>query len=364
MQKPSTSGSFAFACNCILCILLASMSSAQEQTSKSKAAKSGSRSSSNSRNSTEPSEYSPSYTAPKQIEMLIGLSITPIDGNLIETTAQTVFPTDWPEQTVEIIEQTVPPNLQLKFRDMPGNNRQLLVYAPVLAPGTVQATVRVRVEKKHIVGPEDTSRLIIPKRLPSSMKQFMGSSPYIDPGLAEIKKVAKQIADSNPLTDWKRVEMLYDWVRENIVYENGELKTVAQALKDRKGDCEEMTGIFIALCRASRVPARCVWIPNHCYPEFYLEDDNGDGHWFPCQAAGTRNFGSMPEYLPILQKGDRFKVPERPEQLRYLADFLSSSKNMGKKNPQVEFIRQLLGDAAQLPTPDLGGSANLIEAKP
>ena len=60
----------------------------------------------------------------------------------------------------------------------------------------------------------------------------------------------------------------------------------------------------------------------------------------------------MPEYLPILQKGDRFKVPEKQESQRYLADFLTSKKIVGQQAPQVEFIRQLLGDAANLKVAD------------
>ncbi|MGN6548041.1 MAG: hypothetical protein ACTHK7_23605, partial [Aureliella sp.] len=63
---------------------------------------------------------------------------------------------------------------------------------------------------------------------------------------------------------------------------------------------------------------------------------------------GSENFGSMPEYLPVLQKGDRFRVPEKPESQRYLADYLTSKKIVGQQAPQVEFIRQLLGDAANL----------------
>ena len=300
------------------------------------------------------------YFAPKTIEMLIGVNITPVDGNLLSTQAQTVFPTEWPEQKVTIVETNFPDNVQLKWRDLPGGNKQMLMFIPVATPAEpVTATIKVRIEKFHIKGPEDNTKLVIPKRPPNDIKNYLGSSPYIDPGVAEIKKIVKTINDSDPLTDWKRVEMLYDWVRDNISYENGDLKTVAKALKDRKGDCEEMTSIFIALCRASRVPARCVWIPNHCYPEFYLEDEDGDGHWFPCQVAGTRNFGNMPEYLPILQKGDRFKVPEHKEVMRYVQDYLRSEKNLGRKDPKVQFIRQLLGDAANLRAPDLQGAENL-----
>jgi hypothetical protein len=129
-------------------------------------------------------------------------------------------------------------------------------------------------------------------------------------------------------------------------------------LKDRTGDCEEMTSTFVALCRVAKVPARCVWIPNHCYAEFYMEDQDGNGTWFPCQLAGTRNFGSMPEYLPILQKGDRFKVPEKKQTERYLADYLKAQKVAGRRKPKVEFVRTLLGDAAKLDNPDRAGASN------
>ena len=118
-------------------------------------------------------------------------------------------------------------------------------------------------------------------------------------------------------------------------------------MKDKRGDCEEMTGIFIALCRASNIPARCVWIPNHCYPEFYLEDQEGQGHWIPCQVAGDRQFGQMHEYRPILQKGDRFKVPEHNAPQHYLSEFFRcNQRQVGPRDPEVEPIQDL-GPLAQ-----------------
>jgi hypothetical protein len=298
------------------------------------------------------------YIAPKSIEMLVGVRITAPDGNMLGTLATTVFPTNWPEQEVEIVEVRVPPPLQYSLRDLPGGNQQLLLQSQLIpARSVIEATVRVRIAKSHIVGPQDTTHFTIPRRLPRDVKNFTGNSPYIEANSSEIRKIVRDIEDTDPLTDWKKVEMLYDWVRDNLSYERGELKTVREALRDRTGDCEEMTSTFVALCRAARVPARCVWIPNHCYPEFYMEDEQGNGYWFPCQVAGTRNFGSMPEYLPILQKGDRFKVPEKPELQRYLADYLSAKKVMGRQQPQVEFIRQLLGDAANLRAPELQNSS-------
>lgn len=299
------------------------------------------------------------YIAPKTIEMLVGVRITAGDGNMLGTFATTVFPTDWPEQKVEVVEVNVPQSFRYDFRDLPNNNRQLLFQSRTIAGNSVaEATLKVRIEKQHIVGPEDTTGFVLPRRLPNDMKAYLGNSPYIEADNAEIRRIVREVDAEKPLNEWKRVETLYDWVRDNITYENGDLKTVREALKDRTGDCEEMTSTFVALCRAARVPARVVWIPNHCYPEFYLNDENGEGHWFPCQVAGTRNFGSMPEYLPILQKGDRFKVPEKREMQRYIADYLKSEKVNGNRKPQVEFVRQLLGDAANIRTPDLDGAAN------
>jgi hypothetical protein len=131
-------------------------------------------------------------------------------------------------------------------------------------------------------------------------------------------------------------------VREKVEYKEGKIKTAVAALQDGHGDCEELTSLFIAACRAADVPARMVWVPDHCYPEFYLVDDAGEGHWFPCQAAGTRAFGSMPELRPILQKGDNFKVPEKKKPQRYVAEFLSGKPVKGSGPPKVTFVREFV----------------------
>lgn len=293
------------------------------------------------------------YIAPRTMEMLVGLRVTTTDGGMANTIATTVLPSEWPEQKVEVVETKFPNGVLHNLRDLPGGNRQLFISAGAI-PGyaTVEGTLKLRITKSHIVGPKDTSALVIAKHAPKELRQFTGDSPYIDADSSEIKKIARDIAAEKPETAWKHVELIYDWVREKIAYKRGEMKDTKRTLKDKEGDCEEMTSLFVALCRASNVPARCVWIPNHCYPEFYLEDADGHGFWFPCQAAGSHNFGSMPEYLPILQKGDRFKVPEKKELQRYLADFLTSKKITGQQQPKVEFIRQLLGDAANLKVAD------------
>ena len=197
------------------------------------------------------------------------------------------------------------------------------------------------VQRKRILPPDETSSLLIPKKIDRDLQQFMGKSPYIDYTHRSIRNAAKEVADMPADNDWHRVELTYDYVRDNVKYVEGELKNASQALRDGSGDCEEMTSLFVAICRNLKIPARMVWIPDHCYPEFYLEDQSGNGTWYPCQAAGTRQFGRMDETRPVLQKGDRFtfRDPRRRETVRYVSEFFTCLRK-GKGSPRPTFIRE------------------------
>jgi hypothetical protein len=288
--------------------------------------------------------------APRKMEMQFGMRFFSNDNYCTALHATIPFPMNWPEQTVRVVSDQIPGNAVWAWRDLPAGAkqnalaRQLVMDIAALTPNNqLELLVNVEVEKHFINPPPDTSVFSIPKNVPTDMNMFLKSSPYIEIELGEIKRVAKQIAADNPSNAWGQVEKIYDWVRDNIKYRHGKLRQIRDALKDKEGDCEEMTGIFVALCRASKIPARCVWIPQHCYPEFYLEDPQGEGHWFPCQVAGERQFGQMHDYRPILQKGDRFKVPEDTVVQRYVAQTFSCKSRASRPGlaPSVEEVMDL-----------------------
>jgi transglutaminase-like putative cysteine protease len=161
------------------------------------------------------------------------------------------------------------------------------------------------------------------------MMMYLGTSPYIETNSPKIIKLAKEVTKDK--SGWEKVEAIYDAAREKVEYKNGDLKGALRALNDGFGDCEELTSLFVAMCRAVGIPARSVWVPEHAYAEFYLVDDEGKGHWFPCQPAGARAFGGIPEHRPVLQKGDNFRDPDRPkDRLRYVNFFLKIAKPQGK----------------------------------
>lgn len=259
-------------------------------------------------------------------------------------------PMDWPEQTVTVVGRDVDPRVaQIQTRDVGGTARQVVVTMPrVLAGAELDVSCEVSIEKRRLVAPDDPASWSIPTRINRDQRIFMGNSPMIDASNTHIRQLSQELAAASPPNDWAKVRAIYDAVRERVRYLEGPIRNASEALREGQGDCEDMTSLFVALCRNARVPARMVWIPGHCYPEFYLEQPGSRnvqpvGRWFPCQAAGDDQFGEMNEARPILQKGDRFKVPEARGPVRYLAEYFQCDPS-GDQPPRIEFFReQVLG---------------------
>ena len=272
----------------------------------------------------------------------VGVTISAV-GNCRGLVATIPVFADWPEQQVHVIEEIFSGHVKtVQFRILGNGVKQMVVSIPYIGPGeTAQALVTYEVTRQAIKAPEKTDQLEIPKRIPRPLKRYLGKSPYIETNNSRIRAAARKVGQ-DATTSWSKVEAIFDWVRDNVQYEfSTTLKGAAAALKDGKGDCEELTSLFVAMCRLNKVPARCIWVPGHCYPEFYLEGSDGQGHWFPCQVAGQRDFGSMPDLRPIIQKGDSFKVPGKKKPQRYVSELLKGQSFVGGK-PKVRWVRKML----------------------
>ncbi|WP_428304897.1 transglutaminase-like domain-containing protein [Lacipirellula sp.] len=290
-------------------------------------------------------------------------------------------------------------------RSKPGANQMLISIPQLPARQTANAVVTYEIQTDHVYAPTETAGLRIPPKTPSDLKLFVKSSPFIEVNDREIRDAVaealekrvtlgdKLAADSNAirsanlsiapaasvaadagdakdakkktakekpkpktkeelaeleakigeLTDWQKVEALYDFVRTKVKYLDGaEDMPATKALEDGEADCYGLSALFVAMARTMKVPARMVWVDNHQYAEFYLEDEEGKGYWYPAQLAGTRAFGEMPLPMVIFQKGDNFRVPERRrERLRYATDY-TTLKASGKHKPRVVYVREPL----------------------
>ena len=284
----------------------------------------------------------------------IGLTVES-PGTCTGILATVPVPMDWPEQRIREVAREVSPQVaSIRERTLDGGVRQLLISIPRLNAGqTASALLTLEVWKRTLLTPRETDALKAPTEADRELRRYLGRSPMIETTDREIQRIVREIVVDQP-SDWASALAIYNWVRENVRYEfDVELKGALTALRAGQGDCEELTSLFVAFCRVNDIPARSVWIPGHCYPEFYLEDAAGQGHWFPCQAAGTFQFGELTETRPILQKGDRFQVPGEHGDKRYVSETFRARD--ATVNPRVQFIRKKL-DAAP-------GSSENAEAK-
>jgi len=320
---------FVFSAIALLCVACVIPARAQFEQDASKGAAAG--------------DNGPKMGSAQTKTIKIGVKIKAVGGPCRGIVASVPIPTDWPEQKVKAGEEDLSPGIHhVTYRTLEGGVKQMIITIPTLAAGEeAHALVSFEVTRSSLDPPEDTSiyKECAKEKLPKDVLSFLGPSPLIESTHPKITALAKETTEAK--SDWEKIEAIYDTTREKIKYQNGAIKGALKGLTDGTGDCEELTSLFIALCRASGIPARSVWVPDHCYPEFYLVDGDGKGYWFPCQAAGSRALGGIPEHRPILQKGDNFRDPDRPkEKLRYVSEHLKATAAKGVGQPQVEFVRE------------------------
>jgi transglutaminase-like putative cysteine protease len=243
------------------------------------------------------------------------------------------------------VKEEVSEGVKIGYENREGSVKIMTIQIPQLSAGQeVKAIATLEIRRNAILPPEDTSLYVLPntKKLPAAIRRYLAPSSLIESNDPKIKSLSKEIGADKEKA-WEKVEAYYDWVRENVKYKAGPIKGALAGLKDGTGDCEELTSLFIALCRAADIPARTVWVQGHCYPEFYLEDEKGGGHWFPCQAAGSREFGGIVETRPILQKGDNFKPPPGEKKVqRYFHEYLTGTYPPNGGQPTMRTVRELL----------------------
>lgn len=86
---------------------------------------------------------------------------------------------------------------------------------------------------------------------------YIKSEPFIESDRPEMLKQAKVF---KTMRTGKSIEKIFPWVSQNVRYvgyvsnERGALYT----LNYKEGDCTEYTDLFVALCRANKIPARAL----------------------------------------------------------------------------------------------------------
>ena len=194
------------------------------------------------------------------------------------------------------------------------------------------------VSTSQIIGPPDPSAFERPKSNHKQAKPFLGVGPQINYRNTKLRNQVKDLVAGKEFA-WQEVEAIFDWVRDNIEQRDSEADDVISVFREKSGCAEDKVGLFVAMCRANKIPARMVWVEGTQYAEFMLVDKEKNAHWFPCSVVGIREFGSISDPRIILQKGDSIRVPEKESRQKFVAEFATC---VGKAKPVVRFIREVL----------------------
>ncbi len=168
-------------------------------------------------------------------------------------------------------------------------------------------------ETKTYINPEE-----IQPYLEDSPEYLKYSQPekYIESDDPLIIELASTIGDGE-INPYILAGKFYDYIIENVRYEllQQGLNGAKFVLENKVGECGDYSALFIALCRASGIPARSIvgyWAisgnnQTHVWAEFYLENIG----WIPVDVTIGQSetssreyyFGNMDNQRVILSKG-------------------------------------------------------------
>jgi len=284
---------------------------------------------------------------PRTYRLRVVIKLTATDGPVRNIIATGPIPMDWPEQRVRLISEKISSQCKATEQVLKGQAALIKFQVPQISKGSSVFVERLyeitRYRTKFLLPGED---LKLSRVVPAELKdQVAGMAPGVEtksPQMIELAESLRKVSED--LGAWETIKTFWSWTRDNVKFENGDFRGALYAIENRCGDCEEMSALFVGLCRLSGIPARTVWVESHDYPEFYLVDSHGKGHWIPAQVVGPPWFGEITEYRPIFQKGDRFYDPLQKAYVRYVPHTVKGVEG-GQHPPKVEFRHDIIADS-------------------
>jgi hypothetical protein len=287
---------------------------------------------------TEPPSGQTGYLEPRSFQLKIGIELTG-EGDATNIRASTPVPLEHPEQSVDDVRLEAD-GCQARLQQVGEGAAQILLAASQIARGQIIRAIahyQLTLKKQYLGHAADHFPAEQPEPPPAIRKLYLQESPGIQTRSPEVQKLLARLLRYDQPHPWDLSRRFTDWIGENIEPKRGTFIGVVNALKRGHGDCEEMAGIMVALCRAAEIPARLVWIPNHNWAEMYLADHDGEGHWIPVHTACYSWFGWTGVHELVIQKGDRVFPPHEERAQRLLGDWMQW---MGKR-PTSRYIAEL-----------------------
>jgi hypothetical protein len=136
--------------------------------------------------------------------------------------------------------------------------------------------------------------------------QTVDSTKYIDPTNSIIVTIAENVLDeSETENSFIVAKNLFIWLKQETIYEphttNYDLQPAILTYDLKTGDCDDLSVLYMSLCRAVEIPARfirgiiigeseesgkIVGVP-HAWVEVFVGENIGNNGWIPVECAGT-----------------------------------------------------------------------------
>jgi transglutaminase-like putative cysteine protease len=147
----------------------------------------------------------------------------------------------------------------------------------------------------------DTAIAQGPRALPENpdVSKYLLSEPHLECDAEPIRQMADQIAAGNQV---ELVKKIHQYVASHLKYVFIEdSRGALWAARSGRGDCNEYSSLFVALCRAKRIPARLAFgystswtnTPRHVWAEVYLNEYG----WVPFDPSYNKHPASDPAKL-------------------------------------------------------------------
>jgi hypothetical protein len=191
-------------------------------------------------------------TDPRTYRLKVVVKVEAAEGKLTNVVAVAPIPMDWPEQQVRLISQRLSPSARVSQQVLPGQAAILKLQAASIPKGesvTVERLYEVTRYRMQFTLPPD--EMEHPHRPPAELRdQLSGPAPGLETQHPKIISLTETLRrDAAGRGAWDLVKTFWQWTRDNVKFENGDFRGALFAVENRCGDCEEMSALFVSMCR-------------------------------------------------------------------------------------------------------------------